>query len=107
MGFKDMVKRDIGNVFLNPEEFGGLHVVDGKEMNIIIDENELVRREKKYKTLAEGLHKKQLLIYVSGEEFGSPPLIGGMLELDGDYYEVADVADEAGIYSISLEANES
>ncbi len=107
MKFKDMVQRDIRNVFLNPEEFGESHIVDGEEMNIIIDENELVQREKKYKAMAEGLHTKQLLIYVSAGEFGEPPLIGRLLELDGEYYWVTDVADEGGIYSISLEANES
>ena len=106
-GFKDMVQQDIRNAFLNPEEFGERHTVDGKEMDVIIDGNELVRREAKYMTMAEGLHTKQLLIYVSGEEFGELPLIGRLLKLDRKYYVVTDVADEGGMYSISLEANES
>ncbi len=105
--FKDMVKSDVKNVFMNPEEFGESHTVDGKEMSIIVDDNELIDREKKIKTMAEGLHKKRLLIHVSAEDFGSEPLIGRILELDGDYYEVADVSDEMGIYAITLEANRS
>lgn len=107
MNFKEMVREDIKNIFLDPDVFGESHTVDGKEMVIIIDENELVEREKKVKTMAEGLHNKQLLIYVSKEDFGPEPLIGRLLELDGDYYTVTDVSDEDGIYSISLEANES
>ena len=71
--FKEMIQNDLKEVFLNPEEFGESHVIDGKEMTIIIDENELVEREKKTITMAEGLHDKQLLIYVSEEEFGSEP----------------------------------
>lgn len=107
MSFKEMVQEDIKNIFLNPEEFGETHLVDGKEMTIIIDENELVEREKKIKTLAEGLHVKQLLMYVSEEEFGPEPLINRLLELDGSYYVVTDVSSEMGIHAISLKENES
>lgn len=107
MNFKDMVRQDVKNIFLSPDVFGESHIVDGNEMTIIIDENELTEREKKMKTLAEGLHNKQLLIYVSEDDFGPEPLIGRMLELDGSYYTVTDVANENGIYSISLEARES
>ncbi len=105
--FKEMIQNDLKEVFLNPEEFGESHVIDGKEMTIIIDENELVEREAKVKAMAEGLHKKQLLIYVSAEEFGPEPLIGRLLELNGSCYTVANVTNESGMYSISLEARES
>lgn len=106
MGFKDMIKEDVKDIFLNPEEFGEPHMVDGKEMTIIIDDNELVEREKKVQTMAEGLHNRQLLIYVSAEDFGPEPLINRLLELDGNYYTVTDVSNEGGIYAISLEVNE-
>lgn len=107
MSLKDIIQNDITNVFLNLEDFGELHTVDDKEMTIIIDDNELVEREKKRKTMAEGLHTRQLLIYVAVKDFGSEPLIGRLLELDGDSYMVTDVSSEMGIYAISLEANES
>lgn len=107
MDFKEMIMDDIKNIFLNLEEFGEPHIVDGEEMTIIIDENELIEREKKIKTMAEGLHVKQLLIYVSEKDFGPEPLIDRLLELDGDYYTVTDVSNEMGVYAISLEANES
>lgn len=106
MGFKDMVFNDIKNVFLNPDELGEPHIIDGREMNIIIDENELIQREKKYKTFSEGLHKKQLLFYVAAEDYGTLPLINRLIELDEEYYRVIEVTNENGIYSISLEANE-
>lgn len=105
--FQKMIKNDLTEVFLNPDEFGELHMVDGQEMTIIIDENELAEREAKIKTMAEGLHNKRLLIYVSAEEFGPEPRIGGLMELDDEFYSVTDVANEGGMYSISLEANRS
>ena len=40
-GFKDMIQEDIKNVFLNFEEFGETHEINGVEVLVIIDENEL------------------------------------------------------------------
>ncbi len=107
MGLKDMILSDIKEIFLNLEEFGENHIVDGEVMCIIIDEFELIVREKKERELAEGLHIKQLLFYVSEEEYGPLPLIGRRMELDGDYFEVTDAISEGGMHSISLEARES
>lgn len=108
MTFREMVQKDIKNVFLNPKEFGETHVIDGKEMTIIIDDNELLERKKgKTIAIAEGLHTRQLLIYVSIEDFGEEPLIGRLLELDGNDYTVLDVTNEMGMYTITLEVNES
>lgn len=107
MGFKDMILDDIKEIFLNPEEFGEIHIIDGVEMYVIIDDMELVNREKKVRELAEGLHIKQLLFYVSEEEYGPLPLVDRRMELDGNYYIVTDAISEGGIHSISLEARES
>ena len=107
MSFKDMIQRDIKDIFLNPKEFGELHIVDGEEMSIIIDDNEMVEREKRYKSLSEGLHIKQLLIYAPEEDYGPLPLVNRLLELDGDYYTVTDAISEGGIHSISLEVKQS
>ena len=34
-------------IFLNPDEFGELHNVGGKEILILIDDNEMIEREKR------------------------------------------------------------
>lgn len=105
--FQEMLRQDIGSVFLNPEEFGEIHVVDGKEMVVILDDNELAERGNKVVTMAEGLHERRLLMYVSAEDFGPEPLIGRRLRLDGEYFTVSDVSCEGGMYAVSLEANRS
>lgn len=102
---KRMVQNDIKGVFLGAGGFGEKHMVDGREMDILVDENELVQREKKYKTMAEGLHTRQLLFFVAAKDYGPLPLIGRQMELDGEYYTVTDAVDEGGMYSISLEGN--
>ena len=40
--FKEMLKEDILDVFLNPEEFGEIHTINRKEMCVIIDDSEQV-----------------------------------------------------------------
>lgn len=105
--FKDIVRNDAENVFLNKDEFAEEHMVDGKSMTIIIDNNEHLEREKRYKALEEGISQKQVLFYVSAAEFGRLPKLGRLLELDGKKYKVADAIREGAIYSITLEANKS
>lgn len=103
MGLKGMMAKDIKNVFLNPKEFGEPHMVDGKKMYAIIDDNELSRREKVQKEMAVGLHTKKRLMYVAAKDYGPMPLVDRVMELDGEFYTVIDVADECGLYSVSLE----
>lgn len=109
MGFKELAARDIQNVFLNQDEFGERHEVDGKVMTIIIDGMEVVERSKKQieHGRVEGIFEKQLLLYVSRNEFGPLPAIGRILTLDRNKYRVTDAVDEGGMYSITLGAAKS
>lgn len=105
--FKDQIKKDITDIFLNEQEFSDRHIIDGKEMTAQIDENEALDRQVRATQGLSGVYVKQKIIYVSEEEFGSLPYIGRALKLDGKMYKVADAVSEAGIHSITLEANKS
>lgn len=105
MGFKDIVKADIKNTFLNTEEFSDIHTVNGKEMAVQIDSNEQIEREKRFNQNMDGIFTNQKLIYVSAFDFGPLPKQGSLLTMDKRTYKVADAIDEDGIYSITLEAN--
>lgn len=105
LSFKEIAKKDIKEVFLNPKEFGEKHMVSGREMCIIIDEEELTEREKKqFGRGRDGTHQKSLLFYVAAKDFGPQPEPDQVLVLDGRNYIVIDAGNESGIYSISLEA---
>lgn len=105
--FKDVLKQDVRRVFMNIDEFGEMHDINGQEILVVIDENELIEREKRIKRDEGGLHRKQLLFYVAAEDFGSLPSPGKTLRFDGKQYLITDAEDEGGIYSISLEAMKS
>ena len=107
MTFKEILRQDVKTVFLNPEEFGEEHVVNGKKMLIIIDDNELTEREKRMKSHMDGMYKKQTLVYVSALDFGPLPGVGKPIKIDGAIFTIADSINEGGVYSLHLEANKS
>lgn len=106
--FKELLKADVHNIFLNSEEFGERHRVNGKIMVIVLDDMENIEREKKMKSHMDGIYARQLLFYVAADDFGGPlPGQDTYLQLDGGTYKVVDATDECGIYAITLEANRS
>lgn len=103
--FKDQIAADIFGTFLNAQEFADTHTVNGKEMTVVVDDNELLERDKsRLGTHVDGLYKSRRLIYVAREAFGPRPAIGAMLNLDGRQYKVTDCTEEAGVLAIELGA---
>lgn len=107
MTLKDIIRDDIEDVFFDLDEFAEMRSVNGKQMTILIDANELTERAKKEKAGRhfDGAYMAGTLIYVKVEEYGPRPKVGSVVILDGKNYRVADVAEEGGVYSITLEAN--
>jgi hypothetical protein len=105
MNFKECIRSDVTDVFLNLEEFAVEHTINGKKMRALVDNNELIEREKKAKSDMDGVNVKQTLIYVWAREFGGLPPVGYMITLDGMRYIVTDAINEDGVYSITVEAN--
>ena len=105
MGFKNIVREDVHNVFLNIEEFSEIHTINGKSMPVQVDSNEQIEREKRSAKNIEGIFTNQRLIYVAASDFGTMPKQGSLLTMDNRMFRVTDAVDEDGIYSITLEAN--
>lgn len=105
MTFKEIITADVHNVFMNTEEFSDMHMVNGIEMAVQIDSNEQIEREKRINQYLDGIYKNQKLIYVAASDFGDLPAQGSKLMLDGKLYIVSDAVSEAGVYSITIEAN--
>lgn len=102
--FKDMVQEDIKEIFLDFEMLGEVHKINGIDVMIIIDANELTEREKRIRGMDGAPNNRQLLFYVAAKDFGALPLPGKVIDLDQEDYIITDAEDEMGIYSISLEA---
>lgn len=110
MTFKEIAAADIDDTFFCDDEFSALHTINGKEMRIVMDENELLERSAHWEGGAKqsfdvGLYKAQRLFYVPVADFGPRPKVGKLLLLDGKAYTVVDCAEESGVYSITIERN--
>ncbi len=106
MTFKEQMAKDVGAVFLNPNEFGETHVVDGREMVIVMDNNELLARQRQGQ-YADGIYAGQKLIYVAAADFGPLPAYGSFFTIDDEGYTVIDAISEGDVYAVTIEANES
>ena len=80
--FKDLVAADISAVFLNGQEFADTHTIDGKPMTVVVDENELLERDKsKMGIQVDGPYKARRLLYVANTAHARP--MGNSLILTG------------------------
>ena len=111
MTFKEQIALDNKTVFMNTDEFSETHLVNGTKMPCVVDNNELVDREKRYRynhsLYSDGIYIKQQLIYVKAEDFGPLPAIGRLITFDKKSYIVTDAINEDVIYSLCLEANKT
>lgn len=103
MAFKEQIQKDTKRIFFNQKEFIEVHMLNGREIPMIIDNNELIERGKRIQSYEEGIYNKQILIYVKVEDFGTLPTIGNIIFLDQKQYRITNSINEDGIYSIHLE----
>lgn len=103
--FKDFLEYD-NDVFINSEEFAETHTVNGKEMDIVVDDD--LSKERNNKTTdSQGLYTSEKTLFIKKDDYGEKPVIYGTLNLDGDIYTISDVEDDGSMYIIDLVANES
>ena len=109
MNFKEQVATDNKKVFINPQEFSDKHIINGKKMLCIIDNDGLAERRKKNRNRSsfytEKISIKEFLIYVKAEDFGILPYIGRQIIFDNDQYTITEAVNEDGIYCLTMEAN--
>lgn len=108
--FKETLKADVSDVFLNIAEFGEEHIVDGKAIVIVFDDVEKIAREKGRVVTSDyidGIFRNRKLFYASADDFSGLPRVGRLMILDGKDYRVAEAAEEGGVYVITLEANDN
>lgn len=109
MGFKKWAFKDIASTFLNLEEFGETHLINGKPMTVIIDSNEVEERGKKQfeHSRIDGIYEDNIILYVSRKNIGKQTARGQAIKIDAKEFRVTDSRDEGGVYSITMRAFKS
>lgn len=96
---KDQMSKDLA-IFFN--DFAEPHSINGKIINIIIDNDRLMQRSKKE---YDGLSVGELLFYVKKADFGERPAVDAPLIFDNRQMYVFDCREDEGIYEIILHQN--
>ncbi|MEF2589903.1 MAG: sugar ABC transporter ATP-binding protein [Oscillospiraceae bacterium] len=97
--FKEMVAKDVRSTFLNLEEFGEEHRVEGKTITAVIDENALKERQGGQEL---SVAESSLLLYAAVEDLPARRPAGEGLNVDGREYIVNDWSEDMGIATVAL-----
>lgn len=97
--FKDMVNSDLENVFLNLDEFGEEHDIDGKTVVCVVDDEGLSEKQGGSESVISNAEK---MIFAKSEDLPMPKGYGSTLMLDGVPYIVNKWNEDMGIATIIL-----
>ncbi len=100
--FRAAVQKDIKAVFLNLEEFGEWHTLNGVKVQCVIDKN---LTQEFGDSRIVGVFVNILTIYVDSSDIQTP-VEGEILSIDGSLHLVKSVSEEGGMLVIVAEANE-
>lgn len=101
-GFKDMVAADRGRVFIDPDFFGEKHRIEGKDIYIVLDVDELkVRQGSQDLAVAESA----TLFYAKVEDLPKRRAPGQNLNVNGRECIVDDWKVDMGIATVVLREN--
>ncbi len=99
MTFKEMVAADNAATFLNLDEFGEIHTVEGQQITAIMDSQALKERQAGAElSVAEA----SLLLYAVVGDLPEERAPGATLNVDGCEYIVSDWSVDAGMATIAL-----
>lgn len=101
--FKDIVLQDL-RTFINPDEFGDLHMVNGKEIPVMVDED-LLKQQAESINRGDGIYYSNLVVFIQEQKMDKVPVIGELFNLDDIHYLVEDVGESMGLVEIKLGAN--
>lgn len=105
MGFKEQIVDDIQQI-AESNEFFSVHNLDGEELLIMIDDEELSEREKLKAYHTDGIYISKKLFYVTKKDYAKElPIVGSAMNLDDEFFLVADSAEQDGLYIITLGVN--
>lgn len=102
MGFKDMVDRDRLGVFLDLNTFGEMYRVEGKQIPIVLDNDELKERQGG-QDLA--VAESATLFYARVEDLPPRRPAGQCLNVNGRECIIDDWQQDMGIATIVLREN--
>lgn len=102
MSFKEQILKDLDSVFLNLDEFAELHRVEGVQIAVVVD-NDQLNKLKKGQIL--GLVEADMLLMGREVDFPANLEPGRLLNVDGREMLVANSGKDMGLVEVALRQN--
>lgn len=105
MSFKDQIKQDLSDVFLNLDEFADLHRIEGKEVPVAIDSDIMAKLSKIGDNRIHGMDEADMVIMGKASDLPENLDPGRLLNLDGREVIVVTTTSEMGLVQIAVRQN--
>lgn len=105
MSFKDQIKQDLSDVFLNLDKFADLHRIEGKEVPVVIDSDMLEKLSKIGDNRIHGMDEADMVIMGKASDLPENLDPGRLLNLDGREVIVVTTTSEMGLVQIAVRQN--
>mgnify|MGYP000292322582 FL=1 len=105
MSFKDQIKQDLSDIFLNLDEFADLHRIEGKEVPVVIDSDIMAKLSKIGDNRIHGLDEADMVIMGKASDLPENLDPGRLLNLDGREVIVVTTTSEMGLVQIAVRQN--
>lgn len=105
MSFKDQIKQDLSDIFLNLDEFADLHRIEGKEVPVVIDSDIMAKLSKIGDNRIHGMDEADMVIMGKASNLPENLDPGRLLNLDGREVIVVTTTSEMGLVQIAVRQN--
>ena len=105
MSFKDQIKQDLSDIFLNLDEFADLHRIEGKEVPVVIDSDIMAKLSKIGDNRIHGMDEADRVIMGKASDLPENLDPGRLLNLDGREVLVGTTTSEMGLVQIAVRQN--
>jgi hypothetical protein len=105
VSFKDQIKQDLSDIFLNLGEFADLHRIEGKEVPVVIDSDIMAKLSKIGDNRIHGLDEADMVIMGKASDLPENLDPGRLLNLDGREVIVVTTTSEMGLVQIAVRQN--
>lgn len=105
MSFKDQIKQDLSDIFLNLDEFADLHRIEGREVPVVIDSDIMAKLSKIGDNRIHGMDEADMVIMGKASDLPKNLDPGRLLNLDGREVIVVTTTSEMGLVQIAVRQN--
>lgn len=107
LSFKKQLENDFDNTFFNLKEFAELRNIDGKEVPVVVDNDTLLALNLGKSADSDGIFEDAKLFFIQRKDLDYEPVIGQIINFDGESYPIGNILEDFGGYTIILRGNES